>query len=175
VPVAEYRPASSGIVYRVAADTLAVEELFRIDDHVGGVVHDPLTGLLHGVSWGSRRLYTWTPAGAELTRRTNPGHFIDYQDCQYVPPGRMPCGGVAAIATADGAGTELGGLALVDLADGRTVHEVPIARFSPAGHAVTRNPVHVDVDGTTLRLWAAPDDGDEAGGTELLLYAAGSG
>ena len=34
----------------------------------------------------------------------------------------------------------------------------------------TRNPVLVKADGRTLRLWAAPDDGEEAAGTEILVY-----
>lgn len=172
VPVAEYRPNSSGIVYRVDAATLEVEELFRVGDHVGGVVHDPATGRLHGVSWGSRRLYTWTASGLELGRRANPSHFVDHQDCQFVPEGRMLCGGIASVAAPDGSSVELGGLALLDLADGRVVHEVPVGRFSAAGHVVTRNPVLLERDGSTLRLWAAPDDGEEVAGTELLRFEA---
>lgn len=172
VPVAEYRPNSSGIVYRVDAATLEVEELFRVGDHIGGVVHDPATGRLHGVSWGSRRLSTWTASGLELGRRANPSHFVDHQDCQFVPDGRMLCGGIASVAAPDGSSVELGGLALLDLADGRVVHEVPVGRFSAAGHVVTRNPLLLERDGSTLRLWAAPDDGEEVAGTELLRFEA---
>ncbi len=58
VPVAEYRPNSSSIVYRVDPDTMEAVEVFRRADHIGGILHDPENGTLHGVSWGSRRLYT---------------------------------------------------------------------------------------------------------------------
>jgi hypothetical protein len=34
----------------------------------------------------------------------------------------------------------------------------------------TRNPVHLETDGARLRLWAAPDDGEEVNGTEILVY-----
>ncbi len=169
VPVAEYRPNSSAIVYKVDAETLEVHEEFRVADHIGGVVPDPTTGLVHGVSWGSRRLYTWTASGAELGRQANSSHFVDYQDCQYAAVSQMLCGGVASIATADGGSVELGGLALVDLVDGRVVHEVPVPGFSTAGHSLTRNPVLVESDDDTLRLWVAPDDGEDTGGTELIL------
>ncbi|WP_380668768.1 hypothetical protein [Saccharopolyspora griseoalba] len=39
----------------------------------------------------------------------------------------------------------------------------------------TRNPVHLEHEGGTLRLWAAPDDDDEIAGTELLVYRAAPG
>lgn len=35
---------------------------------------------------------------------------------------------------------------------------------------VTRNPVALEQDGRTLRMFAAPDDGEELAGTELLVY-----
>jgi hypothetical protein len=98
----------------------------------------------------------------------NGGHFVDHQDCQYVPAGRMLCGGVAGVTSPAGDPVELGGLTLLDLADGRVVHEVPVQAPSTAGHVVTRNPVHLDEDAEGLRLWAAPDDGEEGVGTELL-------
>jgi hypothetical protein len=63
VPVAEYRPNSNSIIYKVDPETLAVEEVFRFDDHIGGVVRDRVTGRLHGVSWGSRTRYEWTESG----------------------------------------------------------------------------------------------------------------
>jgi Family of unknown function (DUF6454) len=43
VPVAEYRPDSNAIVHRVDPGSLAVEEAFRVRDHIGGVVRDRST------------------------------------------------------------------------------------------------------------------------------------
>jgi len=47
-----------------------------------------------------------------------------------------------------------------------------VVAFSAAGHSITRNPVLVERDGDTVRLTAAPDDGEEVAGTELLVYEA---
>jgi hypothetical protein len=167
VPVAEYRPDSSTIVYRVDPRTLDVREAFRVPDHIGGVVRDRVTGHLHGVSWGSRRLYTWTTSGRRLAREANPSHFVDYQDCDYAGGRTMVCGGIAGLTGPGGAPFELGGLALVDLRTNEVLHEGPVQEWSPGGHVVTRNPVALERTRTGLRLYAGPDDeGDGA----ILVY-----
>lgn len=172
VPVGEYRPNSRSIVYRVDAETLDVQEAFRYDDHVGGTVRDTESGRVHGVTWGSRRLVTWTPSGRRLDVTANPDHMLDYQDCAYTGDATQLCTGKTDLPTASGGVYDLGGLALTSLADDRVLHEVPFPRFSAAGHVVTRNPVALEQDGGTLRMFAAPDDGDEVAGTELLVYEA---
>jgi hypothetical protein len=60
VPVAEYRPNSRSIVYRVDPATMKADEVFRFPDHIGGIVRNTDDNTLHGVSWGSRRFYRWT-------------------------------------------------------------------------------------------------------------------
>jgi hypothetical protein len=170
VPVAEYRPNSASIIYRIDLETLQVTEAFRVPDHIGGIVPDPATGWLHGVSWGSRTIYTWTGKGVLLERRANPSHFIDYQDCANAARQTVLCTGITEYTTAAGTRFELGGIALVDLATQAIRHEVPFQQWSAAGHVATRNPVHLETDNGVLRLWAAPDDGDEANGTEILIY-----
>jgi Family of unknown function (DUF6454) len=175
VSVAEYRPNSRSIVYRLDPDTLQVTEEFRVDDHVGGVVRDRQTGDLHGVSWGSRTLYTWTADGRERSREDNTNHMLDIQDCDYAGDRTQLCSGITGLPTATGGSYEFGALELRDLRDGAILHQVPFPQFSKAGHVVTRNPVALEVDGSTLRLFAAPDDGEEPGGTELLVYETRSG
>jgi hypothetical protein len=170
VPVAEYRPNSASIVYRLDPDTLAVTEGFRVDDHVGGVVRDRRTGRLHGVSWGSRTLYTWAEDGRQLAREDNVNHVLDIQDCDYAGGRTQLCSGITALPDAAGGQYELGALELRDLRDGAVLHQVPFPQFSTAGHVATRNPVALEVEGDRLRLLAAPDDGEEQGGTELLVY-----
>ena len=170
VPVAEYRPNSASVVYRVDPDTYDVTEAFRVDDHVGGVVRDRRTNKVHGVSWGSRTFYTWTARGDELRSSANPSHLVDYQDCDYAGDSHQLCSGITELPTAAGGKYELGGLALTSLTDDRIVHEVPFPYFSSAGHVATRNPVALEKEGDTLRLLAAPDDGEEGDGTELLTY-----
>jgi hypothetical protein len=60
VPVAEYRPDSRSIIYRVDPTRMQAAEVFRFADHIGAVVHNTDDRTLHGVSWGSRRFYRWT-------------------------------------------------------------------------------------------------------------------
>lgn len=45
-------------------------------------------------------------------------------------------------------------------------------RWSSAGHAITRNPTDLDAEGSHLTLCAAPDDSDEAAGSQILVYEA---
>lgn len=171
VPSAEYRPNSRAIVYKINPKSYRVTEEFRVRDHVGGVVRDRRTGLVHGVSWGSRTLYEWTASGKQLAAEANRSHLLDYQDCDYVSRGKQLCGGVTGLRTPTGGNFELGGLALLDLKDdNRILHEIPFPSYSAAGHSATRNPVALEVDGGKLRLFTAPDDGEETAGTELLVY-----
>ena len=172
VPVAEYRPNSRAIVYRVNPDTLRAREAFRVDDHVGGVVRDRVSGDVHGLSWGSRTFYTWTSRGRELARTPNPEHYVDFQDCEYARFRKAVCTGITEYTGPDGARFELGGIGVVNLGRGTLGAEVPVQRYSTAGHVVTRNPVELDVRGATLRMYAAPDDREEAAGTELLVLEA---
>ena len=74
VPVAEYRPNSRSLVYKVDPQTLAAAVALRFPDHIGGVVRNTDDGTLHGVSWGSRRFYKWAldPAGAITNAAADP-------------------------------------------------------------------------------------------------------
>ena len=177
VPVAQYRPNSSAIIYRIDAQSLAVSELFRVQDHIGGIVYDQVSGHLVGNNWGSRRFYEWNTQGRSTDSWNNPTFFIDYQDCQYVPSRKMLCGGVANLPqtpTAGGTGAvyELGGMGLIDLRTHDIVYEVPFQQWSTAGHVVTRNPLKLAAADNQLTLWAAPDNGEEGNGTEILTYQA---
>ena len=177
VPVAEYRPDSASIIYKVDATNLKVSEQFRVKDHIGGIVKDATTGHLVGNTWGSRKFYDWTLAGGETGRWLNPSHFIDYQDCQYVATAKAICSGVANLpqtpsAGGTGATYELGGLALVDLRTHQVLHEFPFQKWSAAGHVMTRNPVKMAATGNQLTMWAAPDNGEETNGTELFTFQA---
>lgn len=168
VSAAEYRPNSRSIVYRVQPSDLEATEVFRVEDHLGAVVRDRQDGSLHGVSWGSRRLYRWRlSAGGELDSaaatpdhvRQNASHYVDYQDCQYAGQGRMLCGGVADLRGApDDPPYRLGGIDLVDLADGRPVHQVPLALRTSGGRPMTQNPLWLEAQGETLRAYFLPED-----------------
>ena len=130
MPVAEYRPNSRSIVYRVDPKTMKPTEMLRFSDHIGAIVHNTDDNTLHGVSWGSRRFYRWTlghdgrvtnaDAPPETLRTLNTSHYLDYQDCKYVGGRRMLCTGVTELRqTPEAPVFRLGGIDLVDLADGR--------------------------------------------------------
>ncbi|WP_336319728.1 DUF6454 family protein [Streptomyces lavendofoliae] len=168
VPAAEYRPDSRSIVYRVDPDTLAVTEAFRFGDHIGGIVRDRETGLLHAVTWGSRRLLTFTTDGQLLHRADNKSHFVEYQTCVTAGAGHMVCTGISEYPLPDTGVFSLGGIAVIDIESGRIEHEAPVTALSPAGRVVTYNAVHLEIDGSVLRMFAAPDDGAAAGDSHLL-------
>ncbi|CAG7599557.1 hypothetical protein PAESOLCIP111_00320 [Paenibacillus solanacearum] len=105
VSVAEYRPHSRSIIYKVNPATRKVEEVFRVADHIGGVVVNARQGELTGYSWGSRKFYQWSAEGQLLREKDNPSHFIDYQDGQYAGDGCMITGGIAELPDPAGGGS----------------------------------------------------------------------
>jgi len=169
VPVAEYRPDSKAIIYRVDPATMKAEEVLRVADHIGAIVHDTDGNTLYGVSWGSRRFYRWTmdvrgrvangAAPLDSIRTSNPSHYVDYQDCKYMGEHRMLCTGVTEIRGAPGIPVfRLGGMDLVDLEDSRPLHQVPVLLWTPSGFDMTHNPVWVEATETGLRAWFLPED-----------------
>jgi len=169
VPVAEYRPNSRSIVYRVDPETMKAEEMFRFADHVGGLVHDTDDNSLHGVSWGSRRFYRWpldqngkpTNAGEspEKLRRLNTSHYLDYQDCKYAGLHRMLCSGVTEMRTTpDAPPFRLGGLDVVSLEDGRPLFQTPVLLWTASGYDMTHNPVWIETSDAGLRGYFMPED-----------------
>lgn len=169
VSVAEYRPDSRTIVYRVDPRTMKATEVFRFADHIGAIVHNTDDHTLHGVSWGSRRFYRWTlgPDGQvtnaatppDRLRTLNPSHYVDYQDCKYVGGRRMVCTGVTEIRQTPGAPPfRLGGVELVDLASSRPLHQVPVLLWTPGGFDMTHNPVWFEATPAGLRGYFMPED-----------------
>ena len=159
MPVAEYRPDSRSIVYRVDPDAMKAVEVFRMADHIGAIVHNTDDRTLHGVSWGSRRFYRWTMTGVERARTLNPSHYLDYQDCKYAGRSRMLCTGVTEIRqTPGGSAVRLGGIDLVSLADGRPLHQSPVLLWTAGGLAMTQYPVWIEPHGTGLRACFMPED-----------------
>jgi Family of unknown function (DUF6454) len=168
VPVAEYRPDSRAIVYRVDPQSMKATEVFRFADHIGALAFDTDTRTLYGVSWGSRRFYRWTvsadgrvadPGVPSQVARPNPSHYVDYQDCHYAGGGLMMCGGVTALNPPPPAlPFRLGGLELVDLAAGRPVHQVPVLLWLPSGQVMTENPVWIETTAAGLRAYFMPED-----------------
>jgi uncharacterized protein DUF6454 len=169
VPVAEYRPDSRSIVYRIDPATMKAAEVLRFADHIGAIVHDTDDDTLHGLSWGSRRFYRWTIGRdglvtnasdrAEQLRTLNTSHYVDYQDCKYVGGHRMLCTGVTEVRQrTDAPPFRLGGIELIDLRDGRPLHQVPMLMWTPAGLDLTHNPVWFEPRDNGLRGYFMPED-----------------
>ena len=176
VAVAEYRPNSRSIVYRVDPESMKATEVFRFPDHVGAIVHNTDERTLHGVSWGSRRFYRWTlgsngkvtnaDAPPATTRTLNTSHYLDYQDCKYAGERRMLCTGVTELRQTPSAPPfRLGGIDLVNLVDGRPIHQVPVLLWTGSGIDMTHNPVWIESfdsaqvrQGVGLRGYFMPED-----------------
>jgi len=159
VAVAEYRPNSRSIIYRVDPQAMKATEVFRFADHIGGIVHNTDDGTLHGVSWGSRRLYRWNLKGTQDQRVANRSHYIDYQDCHYLGGRRMLCSGLNNYRVKpDAPAFPLGGLELVDLKTDQAVFQVPVELWSPSGKPMTQNPFWVEASDNGLRAYFMPDD-----------------
>jgi hypothetical protein len=166
VAVAEYRPNSRAIIYRVNPQTMRATETFRVDDHIGAVAYDTDENILHGASWGSRRFYQWKVQGGSVRGtpqtprpRQNASHYIDYQDCKYAGNHRMVCTGVTELrVTQNGTPFRLGGMELVDLHDGRPLHQAPVLLWTATGLDMTHNPVWVEPAATGIRAYFMPED-----------------
>jgi Family of unknown function (DUF6454) len=166
VPLAEYRPDSRAIVYRVDPETMKATEIVRVADHLGAIVHNTDDNTLYGVSWGSRRFYRWTLGGdgrvngaADPLPTLNTSHYLDYQDCKYVGGRRMLCTGVTEMRqTPAGPPFRLGGIDLVDLNDGRPLHQVPVLLWTDSGLDMTHNPVWIEASAAGLRAYFMPED-----------------
>lgn len=169
VPVAEYRPNSSSIIYKVDPKTLKPTEVFRYKDHIGGIVHNTESNALHGISWGSRRFYDWAidkngQVAPPLENSSapayilNPSHYIDYQDCHYMGQQEMLCSGLSNYKSKDSE-FSLGGLEIVNLKDHRVSYQLPVEHWSPvSGLPMTQNPFWVEENNKELKAYFIPDD-----------------
>ena len=179
VPVAEYRPNSRAIVYRVDPETMTATEAFRYGDHVGGIVHNTDDKTLHGVSWGSRRFYrftlddqgrvTNTGVAPEQLRKPNRAGYIDYQDCKYLGRREMLCSGLNNYQMKkDGPRFPLGGFEIVDLRSDQVISQMPIELWTATGLPMTQNPFWIEATATGLRAYFMPEDGKST----LYVYEA---
>ena len=170
VPVAEYRPNSRSIIYRVRPESLNIDEVFRFDDHIGGLAYNRGHHTLHGVSWGGRKFYNWNPEHGdswdELTdvpgasMRMNGSHYIDFQDCYFLEDNYMLCSGLNNYKIPNIGRVALGGLELVDLELQVAVHQIPVMLYSHTMRPMTQNPFYVELHDDRLRFYFLPDDNE---------------
>jgi len=180
IAAAEYRPDSQAIIYKVDPKEMQAKEVFRWQDHIGGIARNTMTNTLHGISWGSRRFYQWqldkeaqvrkpltTPAEAAVL---NNAYYIDYQDNQYLGGQEMLYTGLSGYKKPGGAVFALGGIEIVDLGRNQSVHQLPVQLWSPAtGAVMTQNPSFFELaEGNKVRAYFMPDDNDST----IYVYEA---
>ncbi|RYU96520.1 DUF6454 family protein [Emticicia agri] len=178
VPVAEYRPNSQAIIYKVDPANMLSTEVFRFKEHIGGIVHNTDAHTLFGISWGSRNFYQWkltskgqvsnASASPQDLRISNPSFYIDYQDCHYLGNHMMLCSGLQRY-THNNQTIRIGGFDLISLKDYRPVHQVPIRLWSPTGLPMTSNPFWIESTADGISTYFLPDD-DKA--STLFIYKA---
>jgi len=180
IALAAYRPNSQSIIYQVDPFQKTVKEVFRWEDHLGAIALNPDTSILHGASWGSRRLYQWDSKAIEKnqgssesipsTSQLNLSSYIDYQDNQYLGGGEMLYSGVATYKKPGDPVFSLGGLEIWDVLQGQVVHQVPIPLWSPkTGRVMTQNPCFLEaVAPNRVRAYFLPDDNEST----LYVYEA---
>ncbi|CAH0994632.1 hypothetical protein EMA8858_00744 [Emticicia aquatica] len=179
IPVAEYRPKSKSIIYKVEPKTLKVTEMLRFDEHIGAIIHNFDSNFIMGMSWGSRNFYEWKQNAegkiineADLPdkiRIPNPSFYIDYQDCHYIGNNKMLCSGFQKYTNTNGIVFRLGGFELINLLDKRPLHQVPIKLWSPSGLAMTNNPFWVESTVEGIKAYFIPDDDKTS---TLFMYEA---
>jgi hypothetical protein len=80
---------------------------FRVDDHIGALAWDAVTGRLYGANWDTRRVYTWSTDGEERAAiaradmvKGQPDWSLAVQDwkglrdSRLFPPGTLVAGGI---------------------------------------------------------------------------------
>ncbi|MBL4888332.1 MAG: hypothetical protein JKZ03_07825 [Flavobacteriaceae bacterium] len=173
VPVAEYRPNSQSIIYKINPENLSVKEMFRFKDHIGGLSYNIKDQTLHGINWGSKRMYTWKAndqtINPEQTKiKLKSSYYIDYQDCHYVPNHFMLCGGVNKYKVGDMGEIALGGLELINLRNYTTVHQIPVPLWVKPNLVMTNNPFFFKIREASINFYFIPEDDNST----LYIYQA---
>lgn len=167
--LAQYRPNSTATLVRLQPDTLRPERVLRIRDHMGAVVHDRSSETTLTLNWGSRAASLWIPRcrpdasaafSSPMAVVKNPSHYVDYQDCKFLGRSQqygfrplMLCSGITNLF-----GTEIGGVALVDMQSMIPLYEVPLEMVSDLGVLVTKNPMDVAVVDGRMRFFFLADE-----------------
>lgn len=165
VPVAEYRPNSSTIIYRVNPETMESEKVFQFSDHISAVIFDTGRQMLHGYTWGSRYTYSWdleddlTLADSEQLKAQEPQInsqlYIDYQDCQNLGNDLAICSGLSHYNS-----MPLGGIELIKLKTLHPIYQIPVEEFTEGinSRVMTQNPFYAERLGEKLLFHFIPED-----------------
>ena len=164
-PVAEYRPNSASIIYRVHPDSLKPKKMFQFNDHIGAVIYNRENNTLHGMSWGSRRFYVWNMDDItqpnqlpEYDMHLNGNHYIAYQDCHYLGDHYALCSGLSQYIIPDVGKIAMGGVELLDLKSHIAIHQIPVQFWVKPDLVMSNNPFFVEFMDDHLRCYFIPED-----------------
>lgn len=160
VPVSEYRPNSSAMIYCVDPKTMKAEFIFKFTDHIGAVIFDTDKKRLYGMNWGSQNAYRWTNFMSNGKNNSNAdkklsveNNDIEYQDGQFLNDNMALCSGMKG-----GGPIEIGGIDLVNLKDMRMIHSISVKQQTKSKHVMTRNPFFFDLRNKQSLFYFLPED-----------------
>jgi hypothetical protein len=161
--VAEYRPHSVSVMYRLDTENDVVERLFEVADHIGAVAYNPKDKILVGGTWGSSAFYKWRisnlatqPKQLSYTKRT--AWYVDFQDTKYIGDGLLFGSGIKSYKHKSGVNFALGGWELVDWKTLMPVWQLPINRLSHKGNSLVNNPCTINLTSSGIEAHFLPDD-----------------
>lgn len=164
VSVAQYRPDSQSIIYRVNPLDMKAEEVMHFDDHLGLVVHDPRRLTLHAANWGASKFYSWQrqgdsyfPENFQLSEKS--GSITEYQDCQSLPIDYLLCSGLADFTLDNTHTLTMGVIDLLELESKQRVHQITVNATIKSNDILSRNPSYFEVfDSDSVYFYFIPED-----------------
>ncbi|WEK35502.1 MAG: DUF6454 family protein [Candidatus Pseudobacter hemicellulosilyticus] len=174
VPVCEYRPNGSAILYRVDPNTMEAEKIDTCKDAIGAVAFDRQKRQLIGMNWDSQKFYRWH--WNERTGRiklkevqNNSHHFIRYQDCFNIGEGYFLCSGLRGytyVKEATLSRLNIGGLQALRFRDFAAVADIPVPVWKKEGIALNNNPFFAENTAQGVFLYFIPEDNQ----SNLYIY-----
>ena len=162
VPVSEYRPDSSCLIYTVDVETFeVVGEPVHFPDHVGAVSVDAKRERIFGMSWAARKIYVWDYEWNLLYMNVNPIENVYYQDLDFIGGNTLACSGFARFDLG-GEQVEVGGIDLIDATTWLPYHRIMVTTKTPTGRLVVFNAFTHKLEYPHLLLAFVPDDDEHS-------------
>ncbi len=161
VPVSEYRPESSCLIYQVDVETFRpVGEPVRFPDHIGALSVDPERQRIFGMSWASRRIYVWNYGWDLLYLNQNPIQNVAYQDMDFVGGNTIACSGFSKHKVGDRE-VQIGGIDLINASTWLPEHRIMVTTKTKSGRLLVNNAFsHRLIYPDLFLLFIADDDAD---------------
>lgn len=161
--VAEYRPNSRSIIYRLNTVNDQVERLFEVQDHIGAVAFDKQHSQLIGGTWGAANFYRWKinsskKTGLQQSKISRLARYIDFQDTKYLGNNIVFGSGIKSYTVKGKGNLVLGGWELINSKTLSPLWQLPILRRSPRGNSLVNNPCFIENHTHGILAYFLPDD-----------------